>query len=258
MIEVRVTAPKYMSALVILALTTSGQAQDATKPPEMKTMCPAVIATVMVGKVTCSAAPCNTGVAQGGLIGLAAQLANRRNLIDAASFTVGVGAQLATALKQTGCFAVVDAASIEAARKEMEMLGRPLPPLPAVDFLVRSDINRADLVIDESNLLGFKSRTAKLALGIDTKLVNASTGAVSEATSTEVTTEKKSSGIDIGFYRSGDDAGRRSTPFDGISRDLVYKAAMGLATQIMAQSGDSRPASAPNLPPIASTTAPTQ
>ena len=77
----------------------------------------------------------------------------------------------------------------------MEALGRALPPPPTVDFLVRSDITRAELLIDESSLLGYKSRTAKSSLGIDTKLVSASSGAVSEAGSYDAVTEKKSSGI---------------------------------------------------------------
>ena len=99
--------------------------------------------------------------------------------------------------------------------------------MPTVDYLVRSDITRADLLIDESSLLGYKSRTAKSSLGLDTKLVSPSTGAVSEAGSFDAVTEKKSSGIDIGIYRSGDDAARRATPFAGVSRYLVIKATVG-------------------------------
>jgi len=234
--------PKLHATLALMSLAATAWAQDSAKPGEIKAMCPAVIATVMVGKVSCTAALCNTGAAQGGWLGLVTQIANRGGAIDAASFSVGVGAQLATALKQTGCFTVLDAASIEEARKEMEALGRALPPPPTVDFLVRSDITRAELLIDESSLLGYKSRTAKSSLGLDTKLVSASSGAVSEAGSYDAVTEKKSSGIDIGIYRSGDDAARRATPFADVTRDVIIKAAVGLTTQILSQPMSSRSA----------------
>ena len=245
------SVPRLRAALALLSMTATVCAQDSARPGEIKAMCPAVIATVMISKVGCSAALCNTGAAQGGWLGLATQIASRGSSIDAASFSVGFGAQLATALKQTGCFTVLDAASIEETRKEMEVLGRPSPPPPTVDFLVRSDITRADLVVDESSLLMFKTRTAKTSLGLDTKLVSVSSGAVSEAGSYDAVTERKSSGIDIIVYRSGDDAARRATPFADVSRDLIVKAAVGLTQQILSQAAPSRLAtSAAPQPPV--------
>lgn len=237
--------PNRRAALVLLALTTASWAQEPAKPPEVKVMCPAVIATVMVGKVSCSAPLCNTGTGQAGWLGLAAQIANRRsNSIDGASFSAGVGAQLATALKQTGCFTVVDSVSLEETRKELEALGRPLPAPTTVDFLVRSDITKADLVVNESSFLGFSSRTAKSSLGLDTKLVSASSGTVSAAGIYDAVTEAKSSGVAIAGYRSGDDSRNRATPFTEVSIELVVKAAMGLTSQILALPAPSRPSPA--------------
>lgn len=244
-IECWTLMPKLRAALALVSLTASGWAQEPQKPGEIKAMCPTVIATVMVAKVNCSAALCNTGSAQGGWLGLATAIAHRGNTIDGASFSVGFGAQLSTALKQTGCFTVLDAAGLEDARKELEALGRPLPPSPTVDYLVRSDITRAELLIDESSLLGYKWRTAKSSLGLDTKLVNAASGAVFEAGSYDAAAERKSSGVDIGIYRSGDDAARRATPFAEVSRDLVIKTTLGLTSRILSQPAPVRAAANP-------------
>lgn len=239
----RLSAAKWPLSSVLMSIATMGWAQEAAQPAEVAVMCQTVVASVMVGKVSCSAALCNTGAAQGGLAGLATQLALRGKAIDSGSFSVGVGAQLATALKRTGCFDVLDAASIDANRKDMEALGRPLPPPPSVDFLIRADITRAELFTEQSSLLGYKSRTVKSSLGIDTKLVSASSGGVSEAGSYDAAVEKSSSGIDLGFYRSGDDAARRAVPFAEASRELVVKVATGLASRILAQQATLPPAS---------------
>lgn len=235
--------PTLRVALALVSLTTPAWAQDSAQPAEVKRMCPAVLATVMVGKVACSAALCNMGTAQGGWLGLVTQVALRGNSIDAGSFSAGFSSQLATAMRQTGCFTVVDATSLEESRKEMEALGRAPPPAPNVDFVVRTDITKADLVVEETGVLVYKSRTAKSTLGVDTKLVSAASGAVSSAGAYEAVTEKKSTGVDLGpLYRSGDDAGRRPTPFADVAREVIVKATVGLTNQILAQPAATRPA----------------
>lgn len=229
-----------LAALGTLLLAAVTRAQDGAATPEVKPMCQAVIAIVMVGKPTCTAALCNTGASQGGFTGFLSQVANR-GAIDGASFSVGVGTQLATALTQTGCFTVLDSASIEETKKEMEALGKPIPPLPAIDYLIRSSVTKAEYVLDESGFLGFKTVTAKSSLTIDTKLVNANTGAMSEAGTYDATIERKSSGVSLGIYRSNDDAAKRGTPFADVTRDVIVKAAVGLTTKIVSQAGTSRP-----------------
>lgn len=226
--------------VVLTAVSVTALAQEAAKPPEVTSVCPSVIATVMIGKVSCSATLCNTGASQGGWLGLATQIATRGSAIDGASFSAGFGAQLATALKQTGCFTVVDAVSIEQSKKEMEALGRPAPPTPTVDFLVRSDITKAELVVEESGFLAYKTRSAKTTLALDAKVVSASTGTVSEAGTYESLNEKKSSGVDLGIYRSGDDSAKRATPFADVSREVIVKAVMSLTPRLVAQISQTR------------------
>ena len=231
--------PRLCTTLALMTAAVCCWAQDAAKSLDIGHMCPAVVATVLVGKVSCSASLCNTGAAQGGWLGLATQIAHRGGAIDAGSFSTGMAAQLATALKQTGCFNVIDAASIDEARREMESLGRAPPQPPKVEFVIRSDVTRADLVIDESRLFAYTSRSAKTSLGIDVKVVAVS-GDVFDAGSYDAAIEQKSSGIDVGIYRSGDDAAKRATPFAEVSRDLILKTARGLTNQILSHSSDYR------------------
>lgn len=237
--------PRSGAAVALAIFVTAALAQDAAKPPEVTSICSAVVATVMISKVSCSATLCNTGASQGGWLGLATQIATRGSAIDGASFSAGFGSQLATALKQTGCFTVVDAASIEESRKEMEALGRPALPIPTVDFVVRSDVTKADLVIEESGFLAFKTRSAKTTLALDAKVVSASSGTVTEAGTYESLNEKKSSGVDLGaIYRSGDDSSKRATPFADVSREVIVKAVMNLTPKLVTQIGQTRGAPA--------------
>ena len=229
---------KQLALLSLTAFVGAAFAQDSAKPPEITAICTAVVATVMVSKVACSATLCNTGASQGGWLGLATQIATRGSAIDGASFTAGIGSQLATALKQTGCFSVVDAASIEESKKEMEAIGRPAPPIPKVDFVIRSDVMKADLVVEESGILAFKTRNAKTTLGLDAKVVSATSGTVTEAGTFESVNEKKSSGVDLGsIYRSGDDSAKRATPFADVSREVIVKAVMNLTPKLVSQVG---------------------
>lgn len=220
-------------SIVATVLASAAAAEDRAPVPEIKPMCQATIATVMVGKVTCTAALCNTGASQGGFTGMVLQLANR-GAIEATSFSAGVSALLATALKQTGCFAVVDASGLEQVRKEMEALGKTAPPPPPVDYLVSAAVTAAEYVYDESGFLGFKKVTVTSSLTLDTKLVDPQSGTVSEAGSYDAKSERSSSGVSVPLYHSNSDAAKRGNPFADVTRDVVVKAASALTTKILA------------------------
>jgi curli biogenesis system outer membrane secretion channel CsgG len=235
MLQLHPSLTRYVVGLCVASLSIGALAQEAKTPAvDGKQVCPAVIATVMVGKVSCTAMLCNMG-SERGLSGFLTKYATRGTALDADSFSAGVAAQLSTALKQTGCFNVLDAASLEQTRKDMEALGRPAPPTPAVDHLVRASVTKVELVLDESGLLGFRTVTATSSMAVDTKIVHAATGAVGEVGVYESSVVRKSSGVDLGIYRSGDDAAKRGTPFADVTRDVLSKAAMGLATKLAGQ-----------------------
>jgi curli biogenesis system outer membrane secretion channel CsgG len=230
---------------------STAQAQERAAA-ENKPLCPAVVATVLVSRPTCTASLCNTGAAQGGFTGLVALAMNRQS-IDAASFSTGVGAMLSTALKQTGCFTVFDAAGIEDVRKEMESLGKPAPAPPTVDYVVRASVTKADLLVDETTIMLFKKTTTTSSLTIDTKLVSSALGTVFEAGSHDASSEWSTSGVP-GIYTSGNDS-RKNTPFADVARDAVTKAAAALTGKILAQarttavsSPAAQPLVAPQLP----------
>ena len=225
------SASKSFILLAIALLGPNALAQNGTTLTEIKPMCQAVAATVMVGNTTCTAALCNTRASQGGLVGLAA-LAMNRQAIDATSFSIAVGVMLSTALKQTGCFEVFDTGSMEQLRKEMESLGKKLAPSPSVDYIVRASITQADYAVDQSNFLGYSKRTTTASLTIDTKLVSALNGTVSEAGSYDASSEKSSSGV-AGIYASGN-------PFSDVAREAVAKAAVALTTKILSQTDPSK------------------
>lgn len=229
------------------ALASDAAAEDRSPASEVSRMCPAIIATVMVGKVTCTAALCNTGASQGGFTGLVLQLANRR-AIDPTSFSATVSASLGTALKQTGCFTVVDAPALEQVRKELEAIGKPPPPPPPVDFLLGATITAAEYVQDETGFLGYKKVTVTSSLTLDTKLVDPQSGTVSEAGSHDAKSERTSSGLSVPLYQSNSDAAKRGNPFSDVTRDVVAKAASALATRILAQPPAQRPAAASPAP----------
>lgn len=223
--------------LAVACLGSNALAQSGAVPVEVKPMCQSVAATVMVGNTTCTAALCNTGASQGGFNGVLA-LAMNRQAIDAVSFSNGVGAMLSTALKQTGCFEVFDAAGMEQLRKDMESLGRKLASPSSVDYVVRASITQADYNVAESNILGYSKKTTTASVTIDTKLVSTSSGTVSEAGSYDASSEKSYSGV-VGIYASGND-GRRGNPFSDVARDAVAKAAVALTTKILSQNDPSR------------------
>jgi curli biogenesis system outer membrane secretion channel CsgG len=239
---------RTVMALILALALTAGLAQDRAIALEPNPVCKAMVATVMVGKVTCTAALCNTGAAQGGFTGLLAQAINR-GAIDGASFSTGVGAQLATALKQTGCFEVFDSASLDEIRKEMEALGKPAPPPRSADYVIRASITKADLALEESGFLAYKKTTATSSLTLDTKLVSVQQGTVMDASSYDATSQRSSSGLSLGIYNSNDDAAKRGTPFSDVARDVVVKAATGIAARILSQLEASRPTGASSAPP---------
>jgi curli biogenesis system outer membrane secretion channel CsgG len=240
-------ARRFCRLSLIAALAVSapaGFAQDAAPASEVKSMCPAVIATLMMGKTSCTAGLCNTGASEGGFTGFLTKMVNR-GVVDGPSFSAGVGAQLATALKKTGCFEVLDAATLEETRKELEAMGRKAPPSAEVDFLVRVSVTKLEYVLDESGIFGFKTVTAKSSMTLDSKVISAAAGSLVDAATFDAAVERKSSGVDLGIYKSNNDAATRGNPFAEVSRDAVNKAAMGLATKILAQPPQPKAAGAP-------------
>ncbi|MFM2068727.1 MAG: hypothetical protein RLZZ584_3636 [Pseudomonadota bacterium] len=225
-------------AAIFVAMTASTPliAQEPAPSRDVKPMCNAVTAKILVSKVGCSAAQCNTAAPETGFVGLLSKVANKgMGNIDASMFSVAMGSQLATSLKQTGCFEVLDAVSIEEIRKEMEALGRPAPPPQNFDYIVKSTVTKADMVVEESGILMYKKTSTTSTLALDIKLVHAENGNVIEAAIFDAV-QKSASGVSVGgIYSSGDDATKKGNPFADIGREVTAKAAVGIANKVIAQ-----------------------
>ncbi len=231
---------------IFLAFTASTAAVAQDQPPakENKPQCTATIAKVLVSKVSCTAALCTTTSEEGGFVGLLSKLA-AKGTIDAAQFSSATGSQLSTALKQTGCFDVVDAVGMEEIRKEMEALGRPAPPPPAFDYIVKANITKAEVQKEQTGVLMFKKTVETTSLALDVKLIHADNGTVVDAAMYEGI-QQTGSGVSVGnYYSSGDKQGKLTTPFSGVANEAATKAAAGLAMKVLAQGGATK-ASAQN------------
>ncbi len=235
------------SMLALLALAPVAVAQDKDSLSEIRSMCNATVATLMIGKVDCTAALCNTGSAQEGVSGLLARVMVRDS-IDAASFGAGVVALLSTALKKTGCFEIFDPVAAEGLRKELATVGGSPAAAPTVDYIVKVSITKAERTVDQSSFIFYKKETATSTLGLDTKLLHAARGSVLVAGSYEASTDRSSSGLAIPLFSQTNSAAR-ADPFAGAARDAVVKATNGLTGQILALLGAQGPRPEPPAAP---------
>jgi curli biogenesis system outer membrane secretion channel CsgG len=226
-------AIQLVAALAILTGTSATNADEDSGNSEIKPMCATTIATVMVGKMACSASSCNGDRIPPGLGALLA-MAGQQHL-DSAAFSNGVAAMLVTALKETGCFEVFDAASLEELRKEMESLGQQIAPPPPVDYLVKATITKADVVRTTRNFVVVSRATTTSTLKLDIKLVNAKRGTIWDAGAYEASSDRSSTGVSTVLYSSHDSSGRQGTPLSEVAREAIGKAAVGVTTKILAQ-----------------------
>lgn len=250
------TAWMLLPVLTALAAAAIAQSKDAA-PAEAKPACGAVVATLMIGRVDCTAVLCNTGASQKG-VGGALSRALVKESIDAASFGNGVAAMLGTALNGTGCFEVFDPVAAEAMRKDLAAAGGVPAAMPTVDYLIKVAITKAERSVDRTQVAFFKNETATSTLGLDTKLVHPARGAVLVASNYEASSDRVSSGMAIPLFSQSSSAAK-ADPFAGAAAEVVVKAANGLTQQILAQvkAQPARPsataatsAGVPSTPPV--------
>jgi curli biogenesis system outer membrane secretion channel CsgG len=223
---------RLVAALALLQGTQAALAEDDGATEDLKPMCAKTVATVMVGKMACSASSCNGARISPGLGALLAMAGHEH--VDPATFANGVGAMLVTALKQTGCFEVFDAASLEELRKEMDSLGQPMAP-PPVDYLVKATITKADVVRSTRNFVVVSRATTTSTLKLDIKVVSAKRGTIWDAGAYEASSDRSSTGVSTPVYSSNDSSGHQGTPLSDVARDAIGKAAVGITTKILAQ-----------------------
>lgn len=230
------SAPKHILAAALLATMAGPALADTAGTAQVPNMCPSVVATVMVGKMACSAPACASGNSQpmppmfAGLLALSGH-----QVVNGETFSNGIAAMLVTALKQTGCFEVFDAVGLEELRKEMESLNQKIAPPPPVDYLVKATITKADTTQSSQHFLVVSRDTTTTTLKLDAKVLNAKLGTVSDAGAYESSSDRSSTGVSLIVFTSGDSSGRQGTPLSEVARDAVAKAAAGIASKILSQ-----------------------
>ena len=124
---------KSLIAGISLLAANAAFAEDTSRGPTVLPECDVPLASVMVGKLQCKAANCNTGNApsgNGGGLAMLMQLASSANngQPNVSGITEGIKDVLVTALSETGCFDVQNREQMDEIAKELALAGKQFKP----------------------------------------------------------------------------------------------------------------------------------
>jgi curli biogenesis system outer membrane secretion channel CsgG len=200
--------------------------------------CDKPVAKVMVGKLTCKAASCNSASAGNGnpIMALLAA-AGQPNVSGIGD---GIKDMMTTALQNSGCFEVMDRDAMDEIKKELAAAGLPMVT-EAADFLVTGSLTQIEMEKSSTNfgwglipVIGsIGMTTQKASVGLDLRLVSVASAKVVGSKRIESSTEDSSFGVGgIGFGTAGGAlvgfggsfSSLKGTSLEKVTRDAIYKA----------------------------------
>lgn len=196
------------------------------------------VLNVVINDIPCKASTCQNGSnvdnVKGGFSALAQLLSGSGGIQNIGT---GVKSMLSNALKETGCFNVVDTEQIDKLKKIAAMTGQEVK-LPKIDLFVDGSITSIDVTKSGGALgggmiplLSLVSKTKESAnMAFDLSILNPTTAEVVDSKSFNADSSKSSWGF--GAVGPGVGAGwsiSKSLVLDSVVRDVVFNIANHMA-----------------------------
>ncbi|GAB4303656.1 MAG: CsgG/HfaB family protein [Thiohalomonadaceae bacterium] len=239
------TALLTATALPALANTTVSE----VKIPVVK--CSAPVHSLAIAQVDCTAASCGGSSGSGG--GMAALAALMSGSGGVQAMGDGVRSMLSNALRETGCFKVVDLDRFEKTRKMMESTGQKVKP-PKIDHIVTAEITAIDIqrsggsfgggLIPIVGAISTNKQSARMSL--DVAVIDPTTLEVGQSKTFAADSSKNSFGVmGLGFGKGmlagGGWSVSNSVELDTVVREVVFHTANYLAETYAAKNIIERP-----------------
>ena len=226
------------AALVCGLSFAQAPAETADTSGTARLHCDKPVAKVMVGKLTCKAASCNSASAGNGNPIMALLAAAGQP--NASGIGDGIKDMMTTALQNSGCFEVMDRDAMDDIKRELEAAGRKVET-EAADFIVTGSVTQIEMEKSSTNfgwglipVIGsIGMTTQKASVGLDLRLVSVASAKVVGSKRIESSTEDSSFGVGgIGFGTAGGAlvgfggsfSSLKGTSLEKVTRDAIYKA----------------------------------
>ncbi|MEY4250626.1 MAG: hypothetical protein RJA87_2259 [Pseudomonadota bacterium] len=255
--------PFGLGAIVTILMASSAHAATTVTAQDLNSLlvhCAAPVASVSIGTLSCKASACqesNSTGANSGLNSLLAMAAAANG--DGPQQTYpglgkGMSYALATSLKATGCFTVMEREDMEAIQKEAALSGIKLD-IKAADYLISGAITALNIQTKKNSFGGGmlpivgavskSTRTAELAL--DVRVIEVKSASIKDSKSFTATNASASWGLGAaGYGGSGGLFGTSSTTnspeIDHVANRSVIDAANFIADTIAGAAITVRPA----------------
>lgn len=225
---------KATASIISFALLTSAVMADGDTKVEQLVIpvnkCQAPVLSISVSDIECKAQSCqDSGVPSGGFAALAALASGQGNVKGIGN---GVKSMLTNAIKETGCFKIVDLEQFEKMKKMMAATGQEVKP-PKIDLIVSGTVSSVD-VSKEGGAIGggfipvvglFSKNTSKASLGVEFFTMNPATLEMGDSKSFKADSEKSSWGFGgFGGAAGGGWSVTKNVALDGVIRDVVFSA----------------------------------
>ena len=200
--------------------------------------CEKPIGKIALGKVTCKAASCsNPKTPEASFL---QQIASLTGQPAYEGIGQGIGDMLISALRETGCFEVLERESLEELKQEMALMGKNIE-LEAADFLIGGSVTSLTMETTNTNLgLGIipvlsavDIKKTRAIVGMDIRVVDVNSGKVTFTKSYEANNQKSGLGIGAGTGWHGVGFGGifsqlKGTALEEVVRDVVVRATVDI------------------------------
>lgn len=225
---------KRAAAIALLATAFTAQAEsEITTITVPVVKCSAPTLSVAILGVTCTAASCqkNTDASpHAGFMALAAVMSGQGG---APNLGGGMKSMLSNALKETGCFKLVDMEQVKKVKEMLEASGQTVTP-PKIDLMISGEITTVELVKSGGALAGgiipvvglFSRNKEEATIQMDISVMNPSTMEVGASQAFAAKSDKVSWGFGaVAGFAGGGWSISKSLALDAVARDTVVNAA---------------------------------
>jgi curli biogenesis system outer membrane secretion channel CsgG len=239
---------RFIYIAMVSLVCHSAFADDATKVSEMAYQipkCAAPVASVVVGKLVCKAASCQTSSGKESQLEALVRLSSGGNQTNFAGVGEGMSAMLTTVLKETGCFEIQEREAMDELAKELALVGKKVEVQQA-DFMISGAITSINMSTEKKSLgggfipiIGMISTTTKSAdIGLDIKVIDVNRAKILDSKTFQANNQTTNTSFGAaGFGGSGLLVGGMSsfkdTPMEPIIRDVLAQVASFTATKLV-------------------------
>lgn len=256
------------STVLVLAAVTCLMPVAVSADTEVTTItipvvkCSAPVKSIAIISLECTAASCqpNGGGSdpRGGIQALAAMFSGQGGV---QTLGKGMGSMFANALKETGCFKLIDLEQVKKVKAMLEASGQTVTP-PQIDLMVSGQIPSVELTKSGGALAGgfipvvglFSRHKEEAAITMDISVMNPSTMEVGASQSFSAKSDKVSWGFGGGAgVVGGGWSVSKSMALDAVAREAVVNAANFVAETYAKDRIVSRPNKEGKQEPVAGT-----